>query len=176
MVRLVASMAVLYLALKATQWATRPKAGYADKASTWTADLRRGEPWLLIGAILLPTVVFAYGNWWGNRWASRGFAHATDCIGQLTSLDRLQNVYARFRRADIADSAMGYYTLALDLGARLTLDRTRIDAIVVDRKAGYAARYADLARAGDDRLVKAQFAAIDRCLRDDWPHDGLLDP
>ena len=176
MMRLIVWIATLYVVLKATQWATTPRGAYAEHAADWRSDLRRGEPWLLIGTILLPTLVFTYGQWWNQRWSARSFAHATDCIGQLGSLERLPNVYARFSRSTISDSANSYYSLALDQGARLHLRRDQIDAIMSRRRQAYSGRYARLVRSSDRRRIDHQFASIDRCLKDEWSHDGLFNP
>ena len=176
MAQLLGWIAILYLALKATQWATRPASGYADATPSIVARLRRGEPWLVLGAIALPAFFFFYSSWWVDRWAARGFAHATDCIGQLSSLDRLPGIYARFRRADISDSALGYYELALDQGGRRGIGFDRIVRVIEGHKGAYAVRYAGLAQSGASAAIDAQFDSIDRCLKDEWPHDGLLNP
>ena len=175
-VRLAVWIIALYAGLKLAQWAATPRVGYTASNIGLGARVMRGEPWLLLAAILLPTAGFAYSHWWVHRWATRGLAHATDCIGQLGSLDRLPGVYRRFKRTDIADSALSYYSLAQDQGARLSIDSSRINAAVTARRRAYGVAYADLARSGDAARIERQFGSIDRCLKDEWPHDGLLNP
>ena len=176
MVRLAAAILLLYGALKGVQWVRGSRGSYVQASPGIGAKVRRGEPWLLLGAILLPTLVFVYGHWWVHRWATRGFAHATDCIGQLSSLERLPNVYARFGRQDISNSALSYYSLAHDQGGQLKLGFDKINGVINRKQASYAALYAGLARSNARHAIEAQFGSIDRCLRDEWPHDGLLNP
>ena len=176
MAGLAAAILVLYLALKGVQWVMGPRGSYVDAPPGMGAKMRRGEPWLLFGAVLLPALVYAYSHWWVHRWATRGFAHATDCIGQLTALERLPNVYRRFRRQSIADSALSYYSLAHDQGGQLKLGFEEINGVINRRHAAYAAIYARLARADARQAINERFGSIDRCLKDEWPHDGLLNP
>jgi hypothetical protein len=153
-----------YLVLKFLQYFFVGRPGFGDTEPSFREKLLRGEPMLFIVACAIAVPTALGSSWYFQRGYGRGMQHSADCYGKVAALRNLGDVEAEF------DGLKVYRFVQLARGAVSTaaesLELTPDDAhkLMADKLSFYTERYSTLSRQGNRQQIRAQAAAIERCM------------
>lgn len=169
MLKLLLWMVGAYLVLKVCHLLFWPKPGFGRQETELADALRKGEPAILIAAVLIPTVSMLGFNAWLNQWVSRDVERSVTCFAHLEARERLPNFFQKFKRSDVYRAEVIYYDEAKLKGALIHLSDHDANTKLYAAKATLVRDFNALAKSGDRRAIAEKFAVIDDCLRDDSP-------
>lgn len=164
MVKAVQWLLCTYLALKLLQYFFVARPGFGIVEPGFREKLLRGEPVLFIVACAISIPTALWSSWYFQRGYERGLEHSADCYGRLSALRHLRDVESEFDALRVFRSVRAARQ-AVSLAAQsLGLAPADANRLMADKSSFYTRRYSTLTRQGDRREVRAEAAAIERCL------------
>lgn len=155
-----------YLVLKLLQYFFVPRAGFGGAEQSSREVLLRGEPIVFIVACALSVPAAL----WSTRDLEEGYArdleHSADCYGRLRALTNLGEIETTFDAMKVLETIQFREWLVSSAAQSLELAPAAADKLMADKVDFYTRRYSALSRQGDHREIRAQAAAIERCMRD----------
>ena len=164
MVKALQWLLCFYLMLKIIQYFLVARPGFGNIEPSVREKLLRGEPTVFIVACAISVPIALWSSWYFHRGYERGLELSADCYGKLGALRHLRDVETQFDALQVFRSvrtARGSVSLAAQ-----ALDLAPGDAnrLMAAQLRFYTRRYATLTRQGDRRKIRAQAAAIERCM------------
>ena len=155
-----------YLMLKLIQYFLVARPGFGNDEPSFREKLLRGEPIVFLVASAISVPIALWSSWYFQRGYQHGLEHSADCYGRLSALRYLPAVEAEFdalqvfRSGRMARGAVSLAAEAIDIAPQ------NADRLMTDKSRYYARRYYTLTRRGDRREMRAQAAAIARCVNE----------
>lgn len=153
-----------YLVLKFLQFFFVGRPGFGTVAPGFREKLLRGEPLLFVVACALAVPAALGSTWYFQRGYGRGLERSADCYGKLGALRYLGDVEYEFdalwvfRQIQAARGAVSHAARSLELAP------DEADKLMAEKLDFYTERYSTLSRQGDREEIRAQAAAIRRCM------------
>ena len=164
MVKAVQWLFCTYLVLKLLQYFFVARSGFGTVEPGFRKRLLRGEPVLFAVACAISIPAALGSSWYFQRGYQRGLEHSADCYGKLSALRHLRDVETEFDALRVFRSVQAARQ-AVSLAAQsLELAPDEAKRLMADKSSFYTRRYATLTRQGDGRELRAQAAAIERCM------------
>ena len=164
MVRALEWLLCFYLMLKLIQYFLVAQPGFRNVELSFREKLLRGEPIVFIVACAISVPPALWSGWYLPRSYHRGLEHSADCYGRLGAVRHLRDVETEFDALQVFHSvrmARGAVSLAAEA---LELAPEDANRLMADKLRFYTRRYSTLTRQGDRQEIRAQAAAIERCL------------
>ena len=164
MVKAVQWLLCFYLMLKLIQYFLVARPGFGNVEPSFREKLLRGEPIVFMVACAISVPPALWSGWYFPRMHQRDLERSADCYGKLGAVRHLRDVETRFdalqvfRAVRTAEHAVSHAAQSLELAPE---DANRLMA---DKLRFYTQRYSTLTRQGDRREIRAQAAAIERCV------------
>jgi len=164
MVKVAQWLICTYLVLKFVQFFFVRTSGFRAAEASFRERILRGEPIVFIVACAISVPPALWSNWYFQRGFEGGLQHSTDCYGRLSALDNLGNTEMKFDPFRVARSIQ-VARQSVSLAARsLKPPPDDADKLMAEKSSFYTRRYATLSRQGDRREMRAEAAAIERCM------------
>jgi hypothetical protein len=177
MVKVIVWALCLYAGIKFGHLIASAGLGFGRSETSWSKRLRGGEPWLMIGTLVLALLVGSYVSWWTHRFAEGQYTYASDCYGRMAAAHLLPGRPARFDRYDAARAAAGHVRFAEIHGAQLGIPAAAVDKKLDEGRLAYSRHFARLASENARSGIAASFRSLDRCLNGDGsPRGEILNP
>ena len=154
-----------YAVLKLLQVFFVPAPGFGKAEPSFRQRLLRGEPivFLVACALSVPAAL------WSTSDVENGYARrlewSVDCYGRLRALTSLGEVETTFDALEVLKTIQFQERSASWAARSLELAPAEASKLMAERLDFYTRRYAALSRQGDRREIRAQAAAIERCIR-----------
>lgn len=155
----------VYLVLKLLQYFFVPAPGFGKAELSSRQKLLRGEPivFLVACALSVPAALWSTSD--VEEGYARRLAWSADCYGKLRALTHLGEIETTFDAMEVLKTIQ-YQERSASWAARsLELAPAAASRLMADKLEFYTRRYTTLSREGDHREIRAQAAAIERCIR-----------
>lgn len=166
MVKAITWLLCTYLVLKLIQFVFGGQPGFREIEPGFREKLLRGEPILFAVAFTLSVPTAIWSSRYLHRGYSRGFQLSTDCYGKLRALNELPDVRRRFDAWRIYEASGAAEHVAALAGQWLKLQPDVVSKTLTDKMRFYSRQYVLLARRGDRQKLRAEAAAVERCLNE----------
>ena len=164
MVRALEWLLCFYLMLKLIQYFFVAQPGFRNVELSFRDKLLRGEPVLFIVACAISIPIALWSSWYFPRGYQRGLEHSADCYGKLGALIHLRDVETEFDALQVFRSVRTARQIVSHSAQSLELAPEDANRLMADKLRFYTRRYSTLTRQGDRQEIRAQAAAIERCL------------
>ena len=164
MVKALQWLLCFYLMLKLIQYFLVARPGFGNVEPSFREKLLRGEPVLFIVACAISVPTALWSSWYFQRNYQRGLEHSADCYGKLSALRHLRDVETEFDALQVFQSARTARQAVSVAAQSLELAPDDANRLMADKLRFYTRRYSTLTRQGDRQDMRAQAAAIERCV------------
>ena len=164
MVRALEWLLCFYLMLKLIQYFVVAQPGFRNVEPSFREKLLRGEPILFIVAFTISVPIALWSSWYIPRAYQRSLEHSADCYGKLGALRRLRDVETEFDALQVLRSVRTARQIVSRSAQSLELAPEDANRLMADKLRFYTRRYSTLTQQGDRQEIRAQSAAIERCL------------
>ena len=164
MVKAVQWLFCFYLMLKLIQYFFVARPGFRDVEPSFREKLLRGEPAVFLVACAISVPLALWSSWYIPRGYQRGLERSADCYGKLGALRHLRDVETQFDALQVFQSVRAARQSVSHSAQSLELAPGDANRLMADKLRFYTRRYSTLTRQGDRREVRAQAAAIERCM------------
>lgn len=153
-----------YLVLKLVQYFFVARPGFQKAEPSVRQKLIRGEPIVFIVACALAVSVVLGSRTYVQRGYERVLQHSADCYGRMSALPHLRDVEAQLDALQLFRSVRAARHAVLVAAQSLQLPASHADRLMAAKLRFYTRRYSTVARQVDRQTMRAEAAAIDRCL------------
>lgn len=154
-----------YLVFKLIQYLFVVRPGFRRESDPpFREKLLRGEPTVVLVACVIAISAAQGSSWYFQRGHERALQHTADCYGKLAALRHLRDVETEFDALEVFRSVRAARQAGSLAAQSLELAPDDADRQMADRLRFHAWRYATLTRQGDRQAMRAEAAAIERCM------------
>ena len=153
-----------YLMLKLIQYFLVARPGFGNDEPSFREKLLRGEPILFIVACAISVPPALWSSWYFPRSYQRDLERSADCYGKLGALRRLRDVETEFDALQVFRSVRTARQIVSHSAQSLELAPEDANRLMADKLRFYTRRYSTLTRQRDRQKLRAQAAAIERCM------------
>jgi len=153
-----------YLMLKLIQYFFVAPPGFRNVELSFREKLLRGEPILFIVACAISVPTALWSGWYFPRMHQRDFERSADCYGRLSAVRHLRDVETQFDALQVFRSVRTARHAVSHSAESLELAPEDANRLMAAKLRFYTRRYSTLTRQGDRQEIRAQAAAIERCL------------
>ena len=164
MVKAVQWLLCFYLMLKLIQYFFVAQPGFRSVEPSFRDKLLRGEPILFIVACAISVPIALWSSWYFPRGYQRDLEHSADCYGKLGALIHLRDVETEFDALQVFRSVRTARQSVWLAAEALELAPEDANRLMADKLRSYTRRYSTLTRQRDRQKLRAQAAAIERCM------------
>jgi hypothetical protein len=153
-----------YLMLKLIQYFFVAQPGFRNVELSFPEKLLRGEPIVFKVACAISVPPALWSSWYFPRIYQRGLEVSAVCYGKLGALIHLRNVETEFDALQVFQSVRTARQVVSLSAQSLELAPEDANRLMADKLRVYSRRYSTLTRQGDRLEMRAQAAAIERCI------------
>ena len=164
MVKALQWLLCFYLMLKLIQYFFVAQPGFRNVEPSYREKLLRGEPIVFMVACAISVPPALWSSWYIPRGYQRGLERSADCYGKLGALIHLRDVETEFDALQVFRTVRTARQIVSDSAQSLELAPEDANRLMADKLRFYTRRYSNLTQQGDRQEIRAQAAAIERCL------------